>query len=258
VSTETLRVDLNCDMGESLGVWRMGDDDALLQHVSSANIACGFHAGDPSVMQRTLRAAAARGVAVGAHPGFPDLTGFGRRNMDIAPTTVYDLVAYQVGALIGLARTAGVSVAHVKPHGALYNMATGDAALASAIARAVHDVDRGLILFGLAGSALLGEAERVGLRTASEVFADRSYESDGSLTPRGSPDALIADTALAARRAVRMLLEGVVEARDGTRVNVRADTICVHGDGVHAVQTARLLRQTLEEAGVRILPPGAA
>jgi UPF0271 protein len=257
MSPETLRVDLNCDMGESFGVWRMGDDDALLQHVSSANIACGFHAGDPSVMQRTVRAAAARGVAIGAHPGFPDLTGFGRRKMDMAPDAVYDMVAYQVGALIGLARTAGAPVAHVKPHGALYNMATGNVALASAIARAVHDVDRELILFGLAGSSLLSEAERAGLRTASEVFADRSYESDGSLTARGSPDALIADAELAARRAVRMLLDGVVEARDGTRVSVRADTICVHGDGVHAAQTAQLLRQRLEEAGVCILPPGA-
>lgn len=252
-----LRVDLNCDMGESFGAWRMGDDDALLQHVSSANIACGFHAGDPSVMKRTLRAAAAHGVAAGAHPGFPDLAGFGRRNMDVTPDAAYDLVAYQVGALLGLARTAGVALAHVKAHGALYNMAAADAKLAAAIAQATHDVDPSLIFFGLPGSPLIIEAERVGLRTASEVFADRSYEPDGSLTRRGTPGALIADPELAAQRALRMVLEGVVEARDGSPVAVRADTICIHGDGSHAAQIARLLRQRLEEAGVSILAPGA-
>jgi UPF0271 protein len=258
MNPEMLRVDLNCDMGESFGAWRMGDDDALLQHVSSANIACGFHAGDPSVMKQVVQAAAARGVAIGAHPGFPDLSGFGRRNMDIAPDAVYDMVAYQVGALIGIARTAGVPVAHVKAHGALYNMATRDAALASALAQAVHDVDRALIFFGLPGSLLISEAERLGLRVANEVFADRSYESDGSLTSRSIPGALIADPEMAAHRGVGMVLDGVVEARDGTRVQVRADTICIHGDGAHAAQTAQLLRQGLEEAGVRILPPGTA
>jgi UPF0271 protein len=252
-----MRVDLNCDMGESFGAWRMGDDEALLQHVSSANIACGFHAGDPSVMRRTLQAAAARGVAVGAHPGFPDLAGFGRRNMEIAPETVYDLVAYQVGALLGLARTVGVQLAHVKAHGALYNMAVTDAALAAAIARAVHDVDAGLIFFGLPGSPLIEAGERLGLRTANEVFADRGYEPDGSLTPRRKPGAFIDDAEAAARRAVRMVLENVIEARDGSTIDVRADTICVHGDGAHAAPIARLLRQRLEEAGVSILPPGA-
>ena len=251
------RVDLNCDMGESFGAWQLGDDEELLRHVSSANIACGFHAGDPSVARRTLRAAAARGVAVGAHPGLPDLAGFGRRNMDVAPEAVYDFVAYQVGALLGLARTVRVPLAHVKAHGALYNMAVTNAALASAIARAVHDVDDDLIFFGLPGSALLTEAERIGLRTASEVFADRGYEPDGSLTPRGTPGAFVHDPEHAARRAVRMVLEHAVEARDGTTIDVRADTICVHGDGPNAAQIARLLRQRLEEAGVRILPPGA-
>lgn len=251
------RVDLNCDMGESFGIWRMGDDDALLRHVSSANIACGFHAGDPSVMRRTLCAAAARGVAVGAHPGLPDLAGFGRRSMDIAPETVYDLVAYQVGALMGLARAEGVPVAHVKAHGALYNMAVSDAALAAAIARAVRDVDTGLIFFALPGSALMAEAERAGMRTAGEVFADRGYEPDGSLTRRGTPGALVTDPEQAAQRAVRMVLEQAVEARDGTRIDVRADTICIHGDGVNAAATASLLRQRLQEAGVRIAAPGA-
>ena len=252
-----LRVDLNCDMGESFGAWRLGDDDTLLQYISSANIACGFHAGDPTVMKRTVAAAAERGVAVGAHPGFPDLAGFGRRNMDIGPDSIYDLVAYQVGALQGIARTVGVSVAHVKAHGALYNMAVTDARLAVAIARAVHAIDPALLFFGLPGSPLISEAERIGLRTVSEVFADRGYEADGSLTRRGTSGALIADPELAAQRAVRMVTEGVVEARDGTRVNVRADTICIHGDGSHAAEIVRLLRQRLEEAGVRITAPGA-
>jgi UPF0271 protein len=251
------RVDLNCDMGESFGAWRIGDDDALLEHVSSANIACGFHAGDPSVMRRTLEAAAARGVAVGAHPGFPDLAGFGRRNMDIAPETIYDIVAYQIGALLGLARTVGVRVAHVKAHGALYNRAVADTALAAAIARAVHDVDAGLIFFGLPGSPLIAEGERLGLRTANEVFADRAYEPDGSLTPRRLPGAFVHEPEQAAQRAVRMVLEHVVDARDGTTIDVRADTICVHGDGPNAASIARLLRQRLEQAGVSIKAPGA-
>jgi UPF0271 protein len=251
------RVDLNCDMGESFGAWNLGDDAALLEHVSSANIACGFHAGDPSVMRRTLEAAAARGVAVGAHPGFPDLAGFGRRNMDIPPETVYDIVAYQIGALLGLARTVGVQLAHVKAHGALYNMAVADTGLAAAIARAVHDVDADLIFFGLPGSPLVEEGARLGLRTACEVFADRGYEADGSLTPRRLPGALVHDPELAARRAVRMVLENVVDARDGTTINVRVDTICVHGDGPHAASIARLLRHRLDEAGVSVKAPGA-
>lgn len=249
------QVDLNCDMGESFGAWSMGNDDALLQHVSSANIACGFHAGDPSVMRRTVRAAAARGVAVGAHPGLPDLIGFGRRNMDITPDETYDLVAYQVGALMAIARTEGVPVAHVKAHGALYNMAAKNAALAAAIARAVRDVDASLVFFGLPGSPLIREAEQLGLKTANEVFADRSYEPDGSLTRRGTPGALIDDPEKAAQRAVRMVLEGVIEARDGSRLPVRAETICIHGDGAGAAPTARLLRERLEGAGVRVTPP---
>jgi len=252
-----MRVDLNADVGESFGAYRLGDDAALLPYVSSANIACGFHAGDPSVMRRTLEAAAARGVAVGAHPGLPDLAGFGRRNMDLAPETVYDIVAYQIGALLGLARTVGVRLAHVKAHGALYNMAVANAVLAAAIARAVHDVDDRLIFFGLPGSPLIAEGERLGLRTASEVFSDCSYEPDGSLTPRRLPGAFVHDPEQAARRAVRMVLEHVVEARDGTTIDVRADTICVHGDGPSAASIARLLRQRLEEAGVGIRAPGA-
>jgi 5-oxoprolinase (ATP-hydrolysing) subunit A len=251
------RVDLNCDMGESFGAWRMGADEAVLPHVTSASIACGFHAGDPGVMRRTVRAAAERGVAIGAHPSLPDLAGFGRRRMDVTPEEAYALVVYQVGALLGFTCAARVRLSHVKPHGALYNMAASDAALAEAIARAVRDVDADLVLFGLAGSALVREGERVGLRVASEAFADRGYEPDGSLTPRARPGALVADPEEAARRAVRMVLEGRVTASDGCDVAVRADTLCIHGDSPHAAESARILRRRLEEAGVRVLAPGA-
>jgi UPF0271 protein len=252
------RVDLNCDMGESFGAWTMGADEAVLPHVTSANIACGFHAGDPAVMHRTVRAAAAHGVAVGAHPSLSDLVGFGRRRMDITPDEAYALVVYQVGALLGFTRAAGVRLTHVKPHGALYNMAATDARLAEAISCAVRDVDAGLVLFGLAGGALVREAERAGLRAASEVFADRGYEPDGILTPRGQPGALVSDPEEAAARAVRMVLEGKVAARGGGDIPVRVDTLCVHGDGPHAADIARLMRQRLEEAGVRVVPVGGA
>lgn len=252
------RVDLNSDMGESFGAWRMGADDAVLEHVSSANVACGFHAGDPSVMRRTVAAAAALGVAVGAHPGLPDLEGFGRRRMEVSPGEVHDMVVYQVGALLGVCRAAGVAMTHVKPHGALYNMAAGDAVLADAIARAVRDVDAGLVLFGLAGSALVEAGRAAGLAVAGEAFADRGYEPDGTLTPRGREGALVHDPETAAERAVRMVVDGRVAAVDGTEVALSADTLCIHGDGPRAADIARLLRLRLEEAGVRILAPGAA
>ena len=247
-------VDINCDMGESFGAWRTGDDDALLPHITSANVACGFHAGDPSVMRRTVRTAAEHGVAVGAHPGFPDLAGFGRRRMDIAPDALYDLVVYQIGALLGHCRAAGVPLVHVKPHGALYNMAAADAGVADVIAAAVRDVDPRLVLFGLAGGELLGAAERAGLRGASEVFADRAYEPDGSLTPRGRPDATIGDPAAAAARVLRMVAHGVVETTAGTQLPVRAETICVHGDGTHAAAIARAVRVALEREGFPVHP----
>jgi UPF0271 protein len=252
------RVDLNCDMGESFGAWSMGADEEVLPHVTSVSVACGFHAGDPSVMRRTVRAAAERGVAVGAHPSLPDLQGFGRRRMDVSPEEAYDLTVYQVGALWGVAKAAGVPLAHVKPHGALYNMAAADARLAAAIARAVRDVDPGLVLYGLAGSALVAEAERAGLTAAAEVFPDRGYTADGALTPRKAPGALVSDPEEAARRAVRMVTEGRVTSTDGVEVPVRADTLCIHGDGPHAADIARLLRARLTAAGVRLLAPGAA
>lgn len=251
-------VDLNCDMGESFGAWRLGDDDAILPHVSSANIACGFHAGDPTVMRRTVEAAVAHGVAIGAHPGLPDLAGFGRRVMEVTPEEAYDLVVYQVGALAGIAHACGAHVAHVKVHGALYNMAARRAPLAAAIARAVHDVDPKLYFFGLSGSVMIAEAERLGLTAVHEVFADRGYEPDGSLTPRHLPDAMIANAEVAAARVVRMVQSGEVVARDGSVIPLRADTVCVHGDGPEAVAVASGLAQQLRAAGIAVRAPGGS
>jgi UPF0271 protein len=255
-----MRVDINCDMGESFGAYEIGADDEVLPYVTSANIACGFHGGDPAVMRKTVDEAKKHGVAVGAHPSLPDLVGFGRRVMQVTPQEVYDLMIYQVGALLGFTRAAGVELAHVKPHGALYNMAAAQSALADAIARAVHDVDARLVLYGLAGSHLLKAAERVGLTAASEVFADRNYIKDGALVPRSRPDAMVEDPEEAARRAVRMVREGLVADVDGEDIRLRADTICVHGDGPNAAEIVRRLRAGLESAGVTVAAPrrGAA
>ena len=247
-----LKVDLNCDMGESFGAYRIGADDEVFPYITSANIACGFHGGDPSVMRATVARARQRGVGVGAHPGFPDLIGFGRRNMDVTPDEVYDLVVYQVGALLGFARAAGVEMQHVKAHGALYNMAAVNAPLAAAIARAVRDVDPGLVMFGLPGSHLVGEAESAGLPVASEAFADRNYMPDGSLVSRRRPDAHVHDADEAVSRAIRMVREGRVRAVDGQDIALRADTICIHGDGPHAADFARRLREGFEQAGITV------
>lgn len=250
------RVDLNCDMGESFGAYTIGADEAVLPYITSANIACGYHGGDPGVMRSTLAAACVRGVAVGAHPGLPDLIGFGRRTMDVTPQEVYDLVVYQVGALLGFANAAGVTMQHVKAHGALYNMAAANAGLAAAIARAVRDVDAGLVLFGLPGSHLLGEAASVGLATASEAFADRNYMPDGSLVSRRRPDAQVHDADEAVARAIRMVRDGAVRAIDGTDIPLRADTICLHGDGPHAAEFARRLHEAFEGAGITVAAVG--
>ena len=252
-----MRIDINCDMGESFGAYVIGADDAVLPHVTSANIACGFHGGDPTVMRKTVAAAAKHGVAVGAHPSLPDLMGFGRRAMQVTPDEVYDLLIYQIGALLGFAQAAGVRLAHVKPHGALYNMAAAQPTLADAIARAVRDVDSRLVLFGLAGSHLLRAAERAGIPSASEAFADRNYLHDGALVPRSRPDAMVADVDEAVRRAVRMVKEGVVPDVEGEEIPIRADTICIHGDGPHAALLARQLRAGLEAAGIQVVACGA-
>ncbi|HEY7233461.1 MAG TPA: 5-oxoprolinase subunit PxpA [Gemmatimonadaceae bacterium] len=251
-----MRVDINCDMGESFGVYRIGADAEVLPHVTSANIACGFHGGDPATMRATVSAAKSLGVAIGAHPGLQDLAGFGRRAMQVTPPDVYDLIIYQVGALLGFARAAGIELQHVKPHGALYNMAAAQPALADAIARAVRDVDRELVLFGLAGSHLLAAAERAGIASASEAFADRNYLHDGALVPRQRPDALVTDAAEAVRRVVRMVREGVVADVDGEDIPIRADTVCIHGDGPHAAEMAKRLRAGLEAAGVEVAALG--
>lgn len=246
-------VDLNCDMGESYGVYRLGRDEELLPHVTSANIACGFHAGDPSVMRRSVELCLERGVAIGAHPGLPDLIGFGRREMRISPQEAYDLVLYQTGALNAFARAAGGSLHHVKPHGALYNMAASDRRLADAIAEAVARMEDGsLILYGLSGSKLIAAGKRFGLRTASEAFADRTYRPDGTLTPRSEPNAVIRDEDEAVRQVLRMVRDGQALAADGSVVPLAVDTVCLHGDGEHAAAFARRLRAELAAAGIGV------
>lgn len=241
-------------MGESFGRYTLGADREILSSVSSANIACGFHAGDPAVMRQTVRMAREAGVAVGAHPGLPDLAGFGRREMRVTPDEVQDLVLYQLGALYAIVVAEGARLRHVKPHGALYNMAARDAALADAIARAVAAFDPFLTLVGLAGSELLLAGARAGLDTASEAFADRAYEPDGSLTPRQQPGAVLHDVSVIVPRAVRMVIEGRVTATDGSDVALRVDTLCTHGDTPGAAALTAALRAGLEQHGVLVSP----
>jgi UPF0271 protein len=247
-----MRIDLNSDLGESFGAWTMGQDAALMTAITSANVACGFHAGDPGVMRETLALARAHHVAVGAHPGFPDLGGFGRREMSCSPREVEDLVLYQVGALTAMASAQGLRLQHVKAHGALYNMACRDERLAGAVARATAAADDALILFGLPGSALLDAGTKLGLRVAAEVFADRAYHADGSLVSRATPGSVIHDEAEVVARTVRMARERTVTALDGAAVSLSADTICVHGDTPGAARLAAALRAALESAGVDV------
>ena len=220
--------------------------------MSSANIACGYHAGDPGTMHRTVRLAIEKGVAVGAHPSLPDLQGFGRRRMNVSAAETYDMVLYQIGALAGFATACGGQLAHVTPHGALYHMAAKDGKLARAIAQAVKDFDPRLVLFGRAGSELVRAGEQAGLKTASEVFADRTYQSDGSLTPREQPDAMIHDVQTAIAQVRRMVGEGRVRSQQGSDVAVKADTLCIHGDEPDAVEFAKRIRQALDADGVRV------
>lgn len=245
-------IDLNADMGESFGAYTMGNDEALLSVVSSANIACGFHAGDPSVMHRTVRWALEKGVAIGAHPGLPDLMGFGRRAMDVSPDEVYDLTLYQLGALSAFVKAEGGRLHHLKPHGALYHLAAKQRPIADAIAKAVARFDEHLVLVGQSGSELVAAGLALGLQTASEVFADRTYQPDGSLTPRQSSHALITDANSAARQALELALYGRVTAIDGSTLTLQADTICLHGDGPHALTFATAIRTALQDAGVQI------
>ncbi|MBY0013936.1 LamB/YcsF family protein [Paenibacillus typhae] len=245
-------VDLNCDMGESFGAYRIGQDEDILPYITSANIACGFHAGDPGIMSRTVQLALKHDVAVGAHPGLQDLAGFGRREIKLSPREAYELTVYQVGALWGFVRAEGGMLRHVKPHGALYNMAAASAGLAEAIAEAVYRIEPELILFGLAGSELIRAGNRAGLRTASEVFADRTYQSDGALTSRSRPDALVTDEQQALHQVLSMVQEGKVRSTDGRDVAITAETICLHGDGHHAVAFASAIRSSLESAGIAV------
>jgi len=248
------RIDLNGDVGESFGPYTIGDDAAVLRHVTSANVACGFHGGDPSVMRRTVRLAVDQGVVLGAHPGLPDLQGFGRRDIELSAQEVEDLVAYQIGALAGIAATENARLHHVKPHGALYNMVARERELADAFAGAVAAVDPTLVLYGLSGSCLLEAGEAAGLRVAAEVFADRAYDPDGSLVPRGQPGAVIDDPTAVVERAVRLVQDGSVTTRGGETLVLRRDTICLHSDTPGAGDLAAQLRTGLGAAGIRVLP----
>ena len=249
-----MRIDLNSDLGESYGQWRLGDDEAMLDIVTSANIACGFHAGDALTLQETCRLAAERGVVVGAQVGYNHLAGFGRWHIDMPSPELTADVIYQIGALDGLCRVAGTSVSYVKPHGALYNTAAVDRRQAEAVVEAVLAYDAGLPLMGLAGSVLLDTAREAGLRTVAEAFADRAYTPEGRLVSRREPGAVLHEPDLVADRMVRLVTEGRVEAVDGTDVEVRADSVCVHGDSPGAVAMARAVRESLERAGARIAP----
>jgi UPF0271 protein len=253
-----MRIDLNSDLGESFGPWPMGDDARLMQAITSANVACGFHAGDPGVMRRTVALAKTHGVSVGAHPGFPDLVGFGRRDMHATPDEVEDFVLYQVGALAAIVQAAGMKLAHVKAHGALYHMALADDRLARAIARGVAAFDGGLAFVGLPGSALLAAGAAEGLPVLAEGFADRAYEPGGGLVSRRKPGSLIHDPEEVAARAVRMARDHQVQAVDGSTLELHVDTICVHGDTPGAAGLATRIRRALEDAGIRVAAPTAS
>ena len=247
-------IDLNADLGESYGAWTLGDDDAMLAVVSSANVACGFHAGDPTTLLRTCRSAANAGVRIGAQVGYQDLAGFGRRFLDVAPADLTADVVYQIGALDGLARVAGSAVAYVKPHGALYNAIVHHREQAKAVAEAVAAYDPRLPVLGLPGSAFLEEAERVGLRTVAEAFADRAYTPQGTLVSRTEPGAVLGDPEVVAQRVSTMITDGTVEAVDGTTVEVRAESICLHGDSPGAVAMANAVRDLLRVNDIDISP----
>jgi len=244
--------DLNCDMGESFGVYRLGSDRDLLPLVSSVSIACGFHAGDPSIMRETMSLAKDRGISIGAHPGYPDLAGFGRRAMQLTPAEVYDAVVYQVGAFLGVAKSLDIVGTHVKVHGALYNAASADMALAVAIARAIRAVDSGLTLVGLAQGRLIEAGVEQGLRVAREAFADRRYLADGSLVARSHPMAMYHSFAEAKEQLVELLTTGCVTAVTGEKVAIPADTICVHGDSAQALEFASGLRSLMNELGISL------
>ena len=249
-----MKIDLNCDLGESFGAYKLVLDDQVLPYISSANVACGFHASDPVVMDKTVALAKDAGVAVGAHPGYPDLQGFGRRNMTIPPREVKAMVMYQIGALQAFCTAHGLKLQHVKPHGALYNMAGKDEALAMAVCEAIQAVDDSLILLGLSGSKMLEAADKIGLRSAREVFADRAYEEDGSLVARTKPGAMITDEDEAVERGIRLIREGRVTAVTGKDIPIRADSVCVHGDSPKALAFVQKIRAALTAEQIQIVP----
>ncbi|MFC1912194.1 LamB/YcsF family protein [Chloroflexota bacterium] len=248
------KIDLNCDLGESFGVYQLGFDAQLMPYISSANIACGFHAGDPMWMRRTVKLAEEAGVGIGAHPSLPDLIGFGRREMQVTPEEIKNYIVYQVGALQAFTRIKRLQ--HVKIHGALYNMGVGNEEIARAVAEAVREVDEKLILVGLAGSVWLQVGKQLGIRMASEVFADRALNPDGTLVSRRLPGAVIEDRAKVIAASLKMVTEGKAVAVNGQEIPVRADTICLHGDTPGAVELARHLRTEIEAAGVKVMPMG--
>jgi UPF0271 protein len=251
------KVDLNSDIGESFGDYKLGMDEEVLKHISSANIACGYHAGDPLTMDKTVKAAVKENAAIGAHPGFPDLMGFGRREMKITAEEAKCYVKYQIGALWAFARSMGVNLQHVKVHGALYNMAARDAEFARAIAEAIYETDRDLILVGLANSEMIKAGENLNLKVANEVFADRAYNADGTLVSRKKEGAMIHDEEEAISRVLRMVKEGKVTSITGEDISIQADTICVHGDNPRAVAFVEKIRCALQAEGVSVVPMGS-
>lgn len=249
-----LSIDLNSDLGEGYGAWKMGDDATMLGIVSSANIACGFHGGDPLTILSTVQEAARRGVAIGAHVSYPDRVGFGRRPMDVTPAELIADVIYQIGALQGMCTAVGTRVAYVKPHGALYNTIAHDDRQSGAVIEAIQRIDPSLVLMGLAGTPLLERARTAGLKVCAEAFADRAYTPEGQLVSRREKGAMLHDPQLVARRMVRLVTEGVIEACDGSALKLHADSICIHGDSAGAVAMARRIHEALLAAHVRIAP----
>ena len=247
------KIDLNCDMGESYGAWKMGDDARIMPLISSANIACGFHGGDPATIRKTVRLALDHGVAIGAHPSLPDIQGFGRRAMKISPQDMYDLVVYQAGAVEGFARAAGSKLHHIKCHGALYNMAALDEGLSEAMARAAKDL--GVMVYTLSNSTMMKVVKAKGVRALGEVFADRGYSDDGTLAPRDKPGGMIEDAQQSVKQVLGMVEDGIVVSLGGKRVPVAADTLCLHGDQPNAVVFARKLRETFAQKGIQIEAP---
>ena len=251
-----MKIDINCDMGESFGIYRIGEDENIIRHITSANIACGFHAGDPAVMAKTVQLAKSHGVAVGAHPGYPDLPGFGRRNIETSPGEIKNYVLYQIGAIAAFAAAAGVELQHVKLHGALYNHAAKNEQAAAEIIGAVKSYDPDLCLFALAGSMLVAMARAAGLRVAQEAFADRAYTGDGQLAPRKMPGAVIHDPRKVRERVLRLVKTGIMASIDGDDISLDVDTLCVHGDTPGAWQVAKIIREALDGAGIKVSAVG--